>query len=182
MVRYVVAGRSLEWTLWGCSRPNPDDRPAVFTGPERTLVLCARLAEPAYPRHGVKCSMANIIIRSTEIVVAGMVISSVVAYACAIGHKIKAFFVMTIGYWCAAALVNPSVFYMVDFANFFVSLIAVAPLVWFPCVRVSNPWTYAASLLAMRANSMSMDVGSKAIWEIGGAALLQQIAEKKEFI
>ena len=81
--------------------------------------------------------MANIIIRSTEIVVAGVVISSVAAYACASSHQIKAFFVVTIGYWCAAALVNASVFYMVDFAHFFVSLIAVAPLVWFPCFLLS---------------------------------------------
>jgi hypothetical protein len=81
--------------------------------------------------------MSTILIRSTEIIFTGVLISSVAAYVCSTRHQLKAFIAMTIGYWCAAALVHAGVFYTVNLGHFFVSLVAVAPLVWMPCYLLS---------------------------------------------
>jgi hypothetical protein len=46
-------------------------------------------------------------------------------------------------------------------------------------IHSSNPWSYAASLLAMRANGLRMDGGSKAIWLIVSNYNSKQLADRR---
>jgi hypothetical protein len=75
--------------------------------------------------------------RAMPIVFVAVLISSAAAYACSDRHQTKSFIAITTGYWCAAALVHAVVFSKVDPEHLLVSLLAVAPLIWLPCLLLS---------------------------------------------
>ncbi len=127
-------------TAWHCFMfsPHSTQTHSLLTASERPPHSALNLRNRTTPGDTRnRSSMEIILFRSMPIIFVAALISSVTAYACSEHHRTKSFIAITTGYWCAAALVHTVVFSRVDLEHLLVSLLAVAPLVWLPCLILS---------------------------------------------